>query len=758
MIRYLPTARNFRKSANLLALLVLCSQIAIAGFSLTVNAQLNRLTQTLMLQEDIEYAVLSYYSKRVVLKTEIFDYLKRKPTQEEYSNILNKSDQLMAEFSRSVQTIKASSDSLGLTFPPMLLKLLEEEEQLNKLVKNMSQDSVNAERGTQNDSLQQLPIFSQTVKAAVFTLAEDARMQSAITLKRLNAYLGWKNHATLISSALSICLLLGVLWLMIRRIIRPLAEATDRLRQLAAGDYRLHIAHQEQQSEIGEMARGLESLRKSVETNIRQQTMLEALKTPVLLCDRNDIITYFNAASRHALTVLAPYLPVPVESLIGQPITALFSAFQNGIPEQDALRFCQRFGEDWVKAEFHTLYGRDGEYEGRFADWYIGTEEAMAYRLNIQSQREIHALIEAAQQGELDKRILPSQAEGFHYGLSSGINQLLDSIIMPVKSAIETLHAMARGDLTGRMEGDCRGKFMQMQAALNEMLSRLSETVAHIKEAGDAVGAASVQISVGSADLSARTVQQSASLEQTVSAMAQLTHTVLQNSQNATHVNEFAGTARAMAERGEAVVEKAVGAMEGIEQSFQRITDITAIIDEIAFQTNILSLNAAVEAAHAGDAGKGFAVVAAEVRNLAGNSSSASREIKALVHASAAQVSYGAKLVQQSGDSLREIIEAVRRINDRMIDIAQASSEQASGIAEINLSIEQMEEMTHQNATLVEQNNASAQSLLAQAAQLNLLMRFFTLDNNPQLRPLLPPTVLAPKAVAGSSNLEWEEF
>jgi methyl-accepting chemotaxis protein len=223
--------------------------------------------------------------------------------------------------------------------------------------------------------------------------------------------------------------------------------------------------------------------------------------------------------------------------------------------------------------------------------------------------------------------------------------------------------------------------------------------------------------------------------------MEQLAATVRQNSETAQQANQLAAGTRGAAERGGAVAADAVSAMGKIENSSQKIADIIGVIDEIAFQTNLLALNAAVEAARAGDAGKGFAVVATEVRALAQRSAQASKEIKALIVDSGNQVREGVKLVRNAGDVLSEIVTSVKRVADIVADIAAASSEQSAGLEQINIAVSKMDEMTQQNAALVEQSAAAARSMDEQSAQLTEMMQFFTTDGDmaPRDRPAPPP-------------------
>jgi methyl-accepting chemotaxis protein len=262
------------------------------------------------------------------------------------------------------------------------------------------------------------------------------------------------------------------------------------------------------------------------------------------------------------------------------------------------------------------------------------------------------------------------------------------------------------------------------------------------------VRSASDEFSTGSHDLASRTESQAASIEQTAASMHEVTATVKQNADNAQAANQLATVARDTADRGGSVVQEAVNAVTQIEQSAQKISDIVGLIDEIAFQTNLLALNASVEAARAGEAGKGFAVVAQEVRALAQRSANASKDIKALIADSNAQVKTGAALVNRTGQSLTEIVTAIKKVSDIVAEIAAASREQATGLEQINTAVAGMDEMTQRNAALVEQTTAAAQALNGQAGELADAVGFFRIGNGaPASAKPAAESVAAPAAV-----------
>jgi methyl-accepting chemotaxis protein len=289
--------------------------------------------------------------------------------------------------------------------------------------------------------------------------------------------------------------------------------------------------------------------------------------------------------------------------------------------------------------------------------------------------------------------------------------------------------AAGEGDLTARLgTSDKQGEMRKMAESINELLAGMADIVGKVKGAATEVHRGAEEISSGNANLSQRTEQQSSSLEETASSMEEMTSTVKQNADNAGQANQLATAARDQAEKGGAIVGKAVKAMTEINESSKKIADIIGVIDEIAFQTNLLALNAAVEAARAGEQGRGFAVVASEVRSLAGRSATAAKEIKDLIQDSVKKVEDGSSLVTQSGQTLEQIVSSVKKVSDIVAEIAAASREQSSGIEQVNRAVMQMDEMTQQNAALVEEATAASQSMADQARDLNQMMNRYKLD------------------------------
>ena len=305
---------------------------------------------------------------------------------------------------------------------------------------------------------------------------------------------------------------------------------------------------------------------------------------------------------------------------------------------------------------------------------------------------------------------------------------LLRAIMQPLNHALHHFDAMAAGDLSTRIEIVRHDEMGTLLKGLARMQEQLATTVRQVREGSGAIAVASSEIATGNMDLSRRTEQQAGSLEETASSLEELTSTVRQNADNARQANQLAVSASDVAVKGGQLVSRVVETMGAIDASSKRIVDIIAVIDGIAFQTNILALNAAVEAARAGEQGRGFAVVATEVRNLAQRSAAAAREIKELINESVGSVDAGAQLVGQAGTTMGDIVSSVARVTDIMAEIMAAGEEQSAGIDQINSAIAQMDEVTQQNASLVEEAAAAADSLQDQARNLEQLVSVFKVD------------------------------
>ncbi|MES2757676.1 MAG: Cache 3/Cache 2 fusion domain-containing protein [Pseudomonadota bacterium] len=302
------------------------------------------------------------------------------------------------------------------------------------------------------------------------------------------------------------------------------------------------------------------------------------------------------------------------------------------------------------------------------------------------------------------------------------------TISRPLARAQHAAAQIAGGDLTASIDNNQRDEIGRLAQAMNGISRNLSSVVGQVRDGAEQIATASREISTGNLDLCVRTEQQAANLAATATSMEQLTVTVKQNADNARQANQMALNASTVAEQGGAMVAKVIDTMDAINHSSRKISDIISVIDGIAFQTNILALNAAVEAARAGDQGRGFAVVASEVRNLAQRSAAAAKEIKSLIGASVDQVDIGSKLVADAGVTMNDVLASVSRVTDIMAEISAASVEQSTGIEHVNRAINEMDQVTQQNAALVEEASAAAEAMQEQAANLADSVRLFKLD------------------------------
>ena len=422
-----------------------------------------------------------------------------------------------------------------------------------------------------------------------------------------------------------------------------------------------------------------------------------------------------------------------------------------------------------------------GDIPTKIKDSYNGDFNQIKDNLN-QCIDAVNSLVEdarllsnAAIEGDLEIRADASKHNGDFRKVVEGVNATLDSVIAPLNVAAKCVEYISKGQIphkiTDNYKGDfnaiknnlnqCidainklildvnllsdaaqdgriaeraniaehQGDFRKIVSGVNNTLDLILEPILKVKEAAEAINTAAIEISTGNNDLSSRTEQQASSLQETAASMEQLAATVKQNADNAKQANQLAVTASGIAVKGGTVVGKVVTTMAGINTSARKIENIIAVIDGIAFQTNILALNAAVEAARAGEQGRGFAVVAGEVRNLAQRSSSAAKEIKELISESVDKVQEGTKLVEDAGATMTEIVNSVQRVTDIISEITAASQEQSSGIDQVNDSVTSMDEATQQNAALVEEAAAAAMSLVEQADSLMQTVSTFKLNS-----------------------------
>ena len=506
----------------------------------------------------------------------------------------------------------------------------------------------------------------------------------------------------------------------------------------------------------------------------RLGSAVAGMSTNLMMADTKGNIVYMNAAVEAMLRRRESDIQKVLPSFrVDKVVGTNFDSFhrnpahqQNLLGNPDNLPYQSDIKVANLEFNLRAIALRDssGKHVGTAVQWVDTTEQNDA-------QRQIEGLISAAIQGDLSKRIDTDNYQGFMKNLGNGINGLMDRIVEPIAATIDVVQSLSSGDLTRNMDSNYEGQFLALSNAINDSMTNLRNMVSEIRGASTNVFSAAREIAEGNNDLSQRTETQASNLEETASAMEQLTTTVQQNAENASEATRLANGVMDRASNGGSVVQSAVEAMENINRSSKKIADIIGVIDEIAFQTNLLALNAAVEAARAGEQGRGFAVVAAEVRNLAQRSAAAAKEIKGLINDSVEAVGKGTKLVDATGQTFKDLVDAVNGVVTMISDIDSASKEQAAGINEISQAVAQMDEMTQQNAALVEEASASSRAMEDQAqALLDQVSYFHTgddevLEKKPTTksksasRAPVSTAAKRPKPAASSSkDEEWEEF
>ena len=518
----------------------------------------------------------------------------------------------------------------------------------------------------------------------------------------------------------AIALIHALTWSTEKAVRSPLRHVVKVFDRIAEGQYDNAI-DSGRRDELGQVLSALASMQSKLQTqlanerqlateNARIRQALDKTSTGVVLADTSHKIIYLNESARTGFADHASEFKslrdFSAEHLLGAGLESLSTSpgdERRALDNLNGQRIEDRnYGSLVFRITTNPVRDPQGTRLGTVMEWKLRTQEVLV-------EQEMQGVIGAVTNDDLTRRINLGDKTGFFATLGEGVNRLADS---------------------------------------------LAEIVARVKGSAREISLGAEEITLGNSNLSSRTEEQASSLEETASSMEEMTTTVKQNADNAAQANQLALAARDQAEQGVAVVDKAVGAMSGIDESAQKIADIIGVIDEIAFQTNLLALNAAVEAARAGEQGRGFAVVASEVRNLAGRSATAAKEIKSLIQDSVAKVGDGARLVTRSGETLTEIVTAVKKVSDIVAEIAAASREQSAGIEQVNRAVMQMDQITQQNAALVEETIAASQVMSGQVRDLNDTLGRFRLAGSAAALPADASTATEepPRLAVGESR------
>ncbi|AJC46586.1 methyl-accepting chemotaxis protein [Xanthomonas sacchari] len=507
-----------------------------------------------------------------------------------------------------------------------------------------------------------------------------------------------RGFALLMVGCTVLALLLGTLiaLLLTRRVVRPLRQALGLAERIGAGDLSSPDTVTTR-DEAGQLLRAMQQMQRRLHEVISAQREMAARHDAGAISYRMDAQRFPGEYGRMVADTNA-LVDAHVQTQLR--ITEVMGRYAIGDLSQDI-----------------------AHYPGEKAAITAAMQQVKQnlHAINVQ----IQTLAEAACAGNFAHRGQPEKFEHAFRTMVENLDTMMATADANLAKFSALLRCIADGDLTVRMSGNFHGVFAAMRDDANSTVHRLTDIVAHIQRTTNSIGFAAEDIASGNQELAKRSEQQAASLEETAASMEELTSTVKQNAEHAQRANQLALGAAGVASEGRDVVGQVVETMDGIQAASRRIADIIAVIDGIAFQTNILALNAAVEAARAGEQGKGFAVVAAEVGTLAHRSAGAAKEIKTLIDDSVQRVADGATLVHQAGATMDQVVASVQHVTDLMGQISAASHEQANGIAQVNQTIARMDETTQQNVALVEEASTAARSLEEQSAQLTQAVEVF---------------------------------
>lgn len=526
------------------------------------------------------------------------------------------------------------------------------------------------------------------------------------------------NNQTYSMIAIVVLFIILIAWILSGKITAPLHYAVKIAGSIASGNLKneIQITTTEETGQLLqallnmqlELHNNIESERISANENARIKTALDNVSGNIMVTDTEQNILYLNIQAQALFASLQTAIQTTAESfdssaIIGNNLSKFTPLTLN---EQDIGDQTTeiKFASNTLIITINNVINSEGEKQGYVIEWEDRTDD-------IAMEAEVSNVVANAMSGNLSEKISIQNKHGFLKRLGESINELLVVVNQAISDVNNTMQAVSNGRLNQQIESSYSGVFGEVKTAVNTTVTSLQSITTKISTNANKISNLSSEVASSNSKLSNRTEQQAGALEETAAAMEELTSIVKQNADNTDVASNLAGEAKEYANSGANVINNAVEAMKKIEHSSIKISDIISVIDEIAFQTNLLALNASVEAARAGEQGRGFAVVATEVRNLAGRSATAAKEIKELIQNSVNEVNNGSELVYESGKKLSQIEASVTKMVDTLGEISSASHEQTSGINEVLLAVTEMDTMTQQNASLAEEVLSSSISM-----------------------------------------------